>query len=205
MRFDAFWKPHTLLSNPVIVFARGVCQVSHKLGCISQVNGDVAPALQRRPNVVRQNSTPSLLDLLLDLLHGAGDLLQALHAHVRVASLADGESSSIDGFAVILLGHVALPIFPSLPKARSLVGKRARVMRRARHRDVRERRKKMVNEWSNSQSLPCQRTRTTVHTRSAAHAGTATERPQNGHSATHLSATHSPSSEAGPPTRYPLP
>jgi hypothetical protein len=29
-----FGSPHTLLSNPVIVFARGVCQVSHKLGCI---------------------------------------------------------------------------------------------------------------------------------------------------------------------------
>jgi len=72
---------------------------------------------------------------MLDLLHGAGDLLQALHAHVRVAPLADGESTTIDGFAVMLLGHVALPGFPSLPKARLLVGKRARVMRRARHRE----------------------------------------------------------------------
>ena len=37
---------------------------------------------------------------------------------------------------VILLGHVALPSFPSLPKARLLVGKRARVMRRARHQKI---------------------------------------------------------------------
>jgi hypothetical protein len=72
---------------------------------------------------------------LLDLLHIAGDLLQALQAHVRVASLADGVSSPIDGFAVMLLGHLALPSFPSLPKARTLVGKRALVMNpRGRHR-----------------------------------------------------------------------
>ena len=64
-------------------------------------SSDEAPASQRHPNFVRQNRTPSLLNLLQVL----GDHLQTLDAHARSTMLANRISTTIDDFAIMLLGH----------------------------------------------------------------------------------------------------
>jgi hypothetical protein len=69
---------------------------------------------------------------LLKLLQVLGDLLQTLDAHARSTMFADRISTTIDDFAIMMLGQVAFASFASHPETRSLVreGTRARLRRR---------------------------------------------------------------------------